>query len=191
MKPEEKIVEELASEIGKRITRKTIRDLQKMGEEFMSSGDSGLENVWDEICVQVQYERSFDWEAYDETVRQFVVLYVRELEYYEKRALWIQTESAQDLKYEDDEEQDKDSGLSEEDIVQPDLIVVCDANRIKPTHIEGPPTLVIEVLSPSTQAYDRVRKLRLFAASGVQEVWLVTPHPSLVEVLTLDGGLTA
>ena len=81
-----------------------------------------------------------------------------------------------------------DVKLSEEDIVQPDLIVVCDANRIKPTHIEGPPTLVIEVLSPSTQAYDRVRKLRLFAASGVQEVWLVTPHPSLVEVLTLDGA---
>ncbi|MBT3294267.1 MAG: Uma2 family endonuclease [Verrucomicrobia bacterium] len=81
-----------------------------------------------------------------------------------------------------------DVKLSEADIVQPDLIVVCDENRIKPTHIEGPPTLVIEVLSPSTQAYDRVRKLRLFAASGVQEVWLVTPYPSLVEVLMLDGA---
>ena len=65
MKPEEKIVEELASEIGKRITRKTIRDLQKMGEEFMSSGDSGLENVWDEICVQVQYDKSMFWDLYD------------------------------------------------------------------------------------------------------------------------------
>lgn len=118
MESGEDIVKELAQKIGKRITRKTIRALQKMGAEINLSGeDSVLENVWDEICVQVQYERSFDWEAYDETVRQFVALYVSELEYYEKRALWLQTEFAQDLKYEDDEEQDKDSGLSEEEIV--------------------------------------------------------------------------
>ena len=81
-----------------------------------------------------------------------------------------------------------DIRLSEEDVVQPDLLVVCDKDRIKPTHIDGAPTLVIEVLSPSTAAFDRVQKLRLYAASGVREVWLVTPLPSLVEVLNLDAG---
>jgi Uma2 family endonuclease len=81
-----------------------------------------------------------------------------------------------------------DVKLSEFDVVQPDLAVVCEREKIKPTHIEGPPTLVVEILSPSTAAHDRVRKLPLYAASGVKEVWLITPYPWLAEVFVLDGG---
>jgi Uma2 family endonuclease len=78
-----------------------------------------------------------------------------------------------------------DVKLSEEDIVQPDLVVVCDPAQIKPTHIEGPPALVVEILSPSTSIHDRNRKRALYARAGVQEYWIVTPFPSLVEVLVL------
>jgi Uma2 family endonuclease len=81
-----------------------------------------------------------------------------------------------------------DLKLSETDIVQPDLLVVCEREKVKPTHIEGPPTLVIEVLSPSTQVLDRGRKLDLYAASGVREVWLVAPYPPLLEILLLGGS---
>lgn len=81
-----------------------------------------------------------------------------------------------------------DVRLSDVDVVQPDLVVVCDPAQVKPTHIEGAPTLVVEVLSPSTALYDRKLKMRLYAASGVQEVWLVTPYPWLVEVYVLDGA---
>ncbi len=81
-----------------------------------------------------------------------------------------------------------DVKLSEHDIVQPDLIVVCHQSKIKETHIDGPPTLVVEVLSPSTQRHDRVRKLRLYAAAGVQEYWLFQPYPALAEVLYLENG---
>ena len=80
-----------------------------------------------------------------------------------------------------------DVRLSDEDVVQPDLVVVCDRAQIKRTHIEGAPSLVVEILSPSTATYDRVRKLRLYARSGIKEVWLVTPYPWLAEVLVLDG----
>ena len=80
-----------------------------------------------------------------------------------------------------------DVKLSEGDVVQPDIAVVCERNKVKPTHIEGSPTLVVEILSPSTAAFDRVRKLPLYAASGVREVWLVTPYPWLAEVFVLDG----
>ena len=80
-----------------------------------------------------------------------------------------------------------DVKLSEFDTVQPDIAVVCESKQIKPTHIEGPPTLVVEILSESTALYDRTVKLRLYAVSGVKEVWLVTPYPWLVEVLLLDG----
>ena len=80
-----------------------------------------------------------------------------------------------------------DVKLSEHDVVQPDLIVVCDRSRITASHIDGPPTLVVEILSPSTQRHDRVRKLRLYARFGVKEYWMIQPYPALVEVLTLDG----
>ncbi|MCA9776779.1 MAG: Uma2 family endonuclease [Candidatus Eremiobacteraeota bacterium] len=81
-----------------------------------------------------------------------------------------------------------DVRLTEYDAVQPDLLVVCDESQITPTHIEGPPTLVVEVLSPSTQRHDRVRKLRLYAAAGVGEYWLIQPYPALAEVLSLENG---
>jgi len=80
-----------------------------------------------------------------------------------------------------------DVKLSEEDVVQPDLLVVCDKTQLKETHVEGPPTLVVEILSPSTASFDRVRKMRLYAQHGVKEVWLITPYPWLAEVYALDG----
>lgn len=81
-----------------------------------------------------------------------------------------------------------DVKLSEHDLVQPDLMVVCEAGQLQKTHVEGPPRLIIEILSPSTQRHDRVRKLNLYARAGVGEFWLVTPHPALVEVLHNDGA---
>lgn len=80
-----------------------------------------------------------------------------------------------------------DVKLSDEDIVQPDILVVCDKTQITRTHIEGPPKLVVEVLSPSSTTHDRARKSRLYAAAGITEYWIVTPHPATIEVLVLDG----
>ncbi len=81
-----------------------------------------------------------------------------------------------------------DVKFSAEDVVQPDIVVVCDRSQILETHIEGAPALVIEVLSPSTHRHDRIRKLRLYARFGVQEYWLVQPYPAMIEVLQLTGG---
>ena len=81
-----------------------------------------------------------------------------------------------------------DVKLCAEDVVQPDIVVICDRSQILETHIEGAPTLVIEVLSPSSHRHDRVRKLRLYARFGVREYWLVQPHPAVIEVLQLAGG---
>ncbi len=80
-----------------------------------------------------------------------------------------------------------DVKLSSADIVQPDILVVCDPNQIKATHIEGPPTLVVEILSPSSVGHDRITKMRLYARFGVKEYWIVTPYPHLAEVFSLDG----
>jgi Uma2 family endonuclease len=81
-----------------------------------------------------------------------------------------------------------DVKLSAEDVVQPDLLVVCDKTQLRETHVEGPPALVVEILSPSTVSFDRVRKMRLYARFGVKEVWLITPYPWFAEVYVLDGA---
>jgi Uma2 family endonuclease len=78
-----------------------------------------------------------------------------------------------------------DVKLTDEDVVQPDILVVCDPKQIRRTHVEGAPTLVVEILSPATALHDRKRKLALYAREGVREVWLVTPYPHAVEVFRL------
>ncbi len=80
-----------------------------------------------------------------------------------------------------------DVKLSADDVVQPDVAVVCDRTQIRETHVEGAPALAIEVLSPSSHRHDRVRKLRLYARAGVREYWLVQPYPAIIEVLQLTG----
>lgn len=82
-----------------------------------------------------------------------------------------------------------DVKLSESDIVQPDLLVVCNSTQIRATHVEGPPQIIIEVSSPTTHRHDRIRKMALYSRAGVPEYWLVTPHPFMAEVLKNQDGL--
>lgn len=81
-----------------------------------------------------------------------------------------------------------DVKLSERDVVQPDLLVICEQGRLQPGHLEGPPELAVEILSPSNERHDRLRKLNLYARSGVSEYWLITPYPFLFEVLRNRNG---
>ncbi len=58
-------------------------------------------------------------------------------------------------------------------VVQPDLVVVCDASKIDRAGVRGAPDLVIEVISPSTAVHDQVLKLGLYDQAGVKEYWIV------------------
>ncbi len=67
--------------------------------------------------------------------------------------------------------------LSEDSIVQPDLVYVAKERRsIVKQRIEGAPDLVIEILSESNSRRDRVDKLILYAEYGVAEYWIVDPE---------------
>ncbi|MDD5297996.1 MAG: Uma2 family endonuclease [Rhodocyclaceae bacterium] len=68
-----------------------------------------------------------------------------------------------------------DVRLSDLDVVQPDVLVVCDRNKITPTHIEGAPDVVLEVLSPATAAKDQREKKALYERAGVREYVVVQP----------------
>lgn len=65
--------------------------------------------------------------------------------------------------------------FSEWDVVQPDVIVVCDPVKITEKNIQGAPDLVVEVLSPSTSKKDRWIKKQLFERNGVREYILIEP----------------
>ncbi|MEW6238812.1 MAG: Uma2 family endonuclease [Candidatus Omnitrophota bacterium] len=79
--------------------------------------------------------------------------------------------------------------LSEWDVVQPDVLVVCDKNKIMEKNIQGAPDLVIEILSPSTAKKDRWEKKNLYVKYGVREYLLVDPDGKFVERFCLgDDG---
>jgi hypothetical protein len=89
------IVRAVAEKTASRMTRKVISALRRM-RHTLSGDDSELKTTWDEICAQVQYEKSLDWDAYDLTVRSLLSAYVEELEQHEREAVWLQTDAGTD-----------------------------------------------------------------------------------------------
>jgi Uma2 family endonuclease len=77
--------------------------------------------------------------------------------------------------------------LTEKDHFVPDMMVVCDRNKIRSKGVYGAPDLVVEVLSPSTAKRDKTHKKEIYARCGVREYWLVSPGDRSVEVYCSSG----
>jgi Uma2 family endonuclease len=73
-------------------------------------------------------------------------------------------------------------------IVQPDLLVVCDKNKITKKGCEGAPDLVIEIESPSSGKMDKMIKFNRYLQAGVREYWIVDPDAQIVQVHLLHDG---
>src|SRR5258706_15995920 len=84
-------IDALAEKVTARAVRRAIVHLQRMDAE-LSGDDSGLINVWDEICVQVQNQESTVWDAYQDTVQSIVSGVVKGLAPLECEAVWLQTD---------------------------------------------------------------------------------------------------
>ena len=78
--------------------------------------------------------------------------------------------------------------LTEEDRFIPDVMVVCDRDKIRRDGVHGAPDLVVEVLSKSTAKRDRWYKKRGYESAGVPEFWLVDPVHRSIEVYLLQEG---
>jgi Uma2 family endonuclease len=72
------------------------------------------------------------------------------------------------LFYEEDE--------SDDTVVQPDIMVICDEKKRGHEGCRGAPDLVVEILSPSNMAIEMERKFNLYRKAGVQEYWVVDPE---------------
>ncbi len=73
---------------------------------------------------------------------------------------------------------------------QPDLIFIAkDRSQVLTQRgVEGAPTLVVEILSPTTQANDRQTKAQLYAKYAVPHYWLIDPDKQTLEAYALAGA---
>ena len=78
--------------------------------------------------------------------------------------------------------------LDEENVVQPDILFISRENKdiIRKKGVFGPPDLVVEIVSPSTQYRDVYEKKDLYARFKVKEYWIVNPYMKCIEVLSLN-----
>ena len=74
------------------------------------------------------------------------------------------------------------------DVVQPDVVVVCDPSKIDGKGIIGAPDLVVEVLSPSNTRLMMRTKFDLYEKAGIKEYWVVFPHAGVTVFLLQDDG---
>jgi len=76
-----------------------------------------------------------------------------------------------------------------ENVVQPDLVVICDQAKLVPRGCWGAPDWAIEILSPYTSRKDMNEKLALYERHGVREYWIVDPGNRYIHVYLLgDDG---
>lgn len=73
-------------------------------------------------------------------------------------------------------------------VVQPDIAVFCDPEKLDERGARGAPDFVVEVLSPGTAGHDMIRKRRLYERAGVRELWLVHPVDRVVTIFVHDGA---
>ena len=73
-------------------------------------------------------------------------------------------------------------------VVQPDVFIVCDLQKIDARGMRGAPDWLAEVLSPGTANHDRRVKLPAYERAGVREVWLIDPINRRLTLYRLEAG---
>ncbi|GHV77459.1 hypothetical protein AGMMS49942_22800 [Spirochaetia bacterium] len=84
------------------------------------------------------------------------------------------------LFYEEDE--------SDDTVLQPDIIVICDKKKLGPEGGRGAPDFVVEILSPSNKAIEMDLKFDLYRKAGVKEYWVIDPEPKTIHCYEFNGG---
>ena len=76
-------------------------------------------------------------------------------------------------------------------IVQPDILIVCDKEKLDGKRCNGAPDLTIEIVSPSNAADDYIRKLYYYKNYGVREYWIVDPRRKTINVNYFEGNIVS
>jgi Uma2 family endonuclease len=74
-------------------------------------------------------------------------------------------------------------------IVQPDLMIICDKNKLDGKRCNGAPDFIIEIVSPSNPSDDYIRKLYYYKNYGVREYWIIDPQRKNITVNYFEQDL--
>jgi len=77
--------------------------------------------------------------------------------------------------------------LRDRHCVEPDIAVICDPTKLIDEGCLGSPDFIIEIVSPSTQSHDYIRKLHLYNQYGVKEYWIVNPMNETILVYVREN----
>ncbi|MDR2618783.1 MAG: Uma2 family endonuclease, partial [Treponema sp.] len=77
---------------------------------------------------------------------------------------------------------------SDDTVVQPDILVVCDTSKLSKGSVDGPPDLVVEILSPSNTQKQMFLKFESYLNAGVREYWVLDPEEKKAQVHVLHEG---
>ncbi len=76
-------------------------------------------------------------------------------------------------------------------IVQPDIMVVCDKDKLDAKRCNGAPDFIIEIVSPGNPSDDYIRKLYYYKNYGVREYWIVDPRRKTITVNYFKGNIVS
>ena len=77
---------------------------------------------------------------------------------------------------------------SDNTVVQPDLLVVCDSGKLGKGSVNGAPDFVIEIVSPSNTYSELFHKFQYYLEAKVREYWVVDPEEKRVQVHIYENG---
>ena len=77
---------------------------------------------------------------------------------------------------------------SDDTVVQPDLLVVCDREKLAKGSVNGAPDLAVEIVSPSTSSKEHILKFEAYLEAGVREYWVLEPEQKYLQVHVYENG---
>lgn len=90
-----------------------------------------------------------------------------------------------DVRLPEPNEKDEDT----KNVVQPDIVVICDSSKLDEKGCKGAPDLIIEIVSPASASIDNIKKMELYEKNGVKEYWIVHPIYKIITIykITKNG----
>ncbi|WP_367567942.1 Uma2 family endonuclease [Lacrimispora sp.] len=76
-------------------------------------------------------------------------------------------------------------------IVQPDIMIICDKDKLDGKRCNGAPDFIIEIVSPSNSSDDYIKKLYYYKNYGIREYWIVDPNRRTVSVNYFEGDMVS
>lgn len=100
-----------ATELSNRILKQVTTKLKKVGIAH-APADSGLINLWEEICAQVHGEEFWDWDDYDESIDGLIEPHVAKLGWDQQLVLWLKTDEGWSWAYDHGNDDDGVKGIA-------------------------------------------------------------------------------